>query len=109
MVIVIGAGVAGLAAAAMLAEAGVETQVLEARDRIGGRVHTHHEAGFEAPIELGAEFVHGMVQPTLEIASTAGLLLAEIPGFGRDDDDDRVLGALDPARTPDRTFAAFLD
>ncbi len=80
MVIVIGAGVAGLAAAAMLADAGVETLVLEARDRIGGRVHTHHEPGFEAPIELGAEFVHGMVQPTLEIASAAGLLLAEMVG-----------------------------
>jgi len=80
MVIVIGAGVAGLAAAAALAGAGVETIVLEARDRIGGRVYTHHEPGFEAPIELGAEFVHGMVHPTLEIASAAGLLLAEMTG-----------------------------
>jgi len=118
MVIVIGSGVAGLAAAAMLADAGVETLVLEARDRIGGRVHTHHEPGFEAPIELGAEFVHGMVQPTLEIASTAGLLLAEMAGEPVDVADrdgsffeslGNVLHSLDPNRTPDRTFAAFLD
>jgi monoamine oxidase len=118
MVIVIGAGVAGLAAAAKLADAGVETLVLEARDRIGGRVHTHHELGFEAPIELGAEFVHGMVQPTLEIASAAGLLLAEMVGEPVDVGDrdgsffeslGNVLHALDAHRTPDRTFAAFLD
>ncbi|HXB26352.1 MAG TPA: NAD(P)/FAD-dependent oxidoreductase [Gemmatimonadaceae bacterium] len=118
MVIVIGAGVAGLAAAAMLADAGVETQVLEARDRIGGRVHTHHEPGFEAPIELGAEFVHGMVQPTLAIASAAGLLLAEMVGEQVDVSDrdgsfferlGKVLHSLDANRTPDRTFAAFLD
>ncbi|HTD62662.1 MAG TPA: NAD(P)/FAD-dependent oxidoreductase [Gemmatimonadaceae bacterium] len=118
MVIVIGAGVAGLAAAAMLADAGVETQVLEARDRIGGRVYTHHEPGFEAPIELGAEFVHGMVQPTLEIASAAGLLLAEMVGEQVDVSDrqgsffeslGKVLHSLDANRMPDRTFAAFLD
>jgi len=109
MVIVIGAGVAGLAAAAMLTDAGVETVVVEARDRIGGRVHTHHEAGLEAPIELGAEFVHGMVQPTLEIASAAGLLLAEITDQRVEAEYDPVMHALDAHRTPDRTFAAFLD
>jgi monoamine oxidase len=109
MVIVIGAGVAGLAAAAMLTNAGVETVVVEARDRIGGRVYTHHEVGFEAPIELGAEFVHGMVQPTLAIASAAGLLLAEITGERPEADYDPVMHALDAHRTHDRTFAAFLD
>jgi monoamine oxidase len=116
-VIVIGAGVAGLAAAATLADAGVETVVLEARDRIGGRIYTRHESGFEAPIELGAEFVHGMVQPTLDIASAAGLLLAEMTGQHEAADRDdrfyeqlgRVMHALDGARTPDRSFAAFLD
>ena len=116
MVIVIGAGVAGLAAAAMLTDAGVETLVLEARDRIGGRVYTRHEPGFEAPIELGAEFVHGMVRPTLELASAAGLTLAEMVGEPVDVEGDgsffdrlgRVLHALDVNRTPDRTFAEFL-
>jgi monoamine oxidase len=122
MVIVIGAGVAGLATAAMLTDAGVETMVLEARDRIGGRIHTVHEPGLEAPIELGAEFVHGMVHPTLEMVSAAGLLLAEMTGEHVALEDGhvapaqsffrslgRVLHALDPERRPDRTFTAFLD
>src|SRR5437868_4164591 len=58
-VIVIGAGVAGLAAADLLRRAGRSVIVLEARDRIGGRVHTVRPAGWPVPIEAGAEFVHG--------------------------------------------------
>ena len=56
-VIVIGAGAAGLAAAVRLTRAGVNVQLIEARDRIGGRIWTTGEHG--VPIELGAEFVHG--------------------------------------------------
>jgi len=56
-VIVIGAGVAGLIAAVKLAEAGCCVTVLEASDRVGGRIRTEH-AG-DAAIELGAEFIHG--------------------------------------------------
>ncbi|MBI2389251.1 MAG: FAD-dependent oxidoreductase [Deltaproteobacteria bacterium] len=56
-VIVIGAGVAGLAAARRLTRAGVDTTVVEARDRLGGRVFTAHDA--HGPFELGAEFIHG--------------------------------------------------
>jgi monoamine oxidase len=58
-VLVIGAGLAGLAAARRMADAGRRVIVLEARDRIGGRVHTVHESGWPAPVEAGAEFVHG--------------------------------------------------
>jgi monoamine oxidase len=58
-VVVIGAGAAGLAAAARLGEAGRSVLLLEARDRIGGRIWTRHEPGVAAPIELGAEFIHG--------------------------------------------------
>ncbi len=57
-VLVIGAGIAGLSAAWHLNEAGVSATVLEARDRIGGRVWTDRDfAGF--PVEFGAEFIHG--------------------------------------------------
>ena len=54
---VVGAGVAGLAAARDLADAGLEVIVLEARDRIGGRVATIRPDGWEMPVELGANWV----------------------------------------------------
>jgi monoamine oxidase len=63
-VVVIGAGVAGLAAARELRRAGRSVAVLEARDRAGGRIHTLRLPGWPVPIEAGAEFVHGR-PPTL--------------------------------------------
>ena len=56
MVIVIGAGFAGLEAAATVAAAGREVRVLEARKRVGGRVHSQRLPN-GAVIELGAEFI----------------------------------------------------
>jgi monoamine oxidase len=58
-VIVIGAGAAGLVAASELAEAGFSVIVLEARERMGGRIYTLHDPRQQFPIELGAEFIHG--------------------------------------------------
>ncbi|MDF3059742.1 MAG: amine oxidase [Rariglobus sp.] len=58
-VIVIGAGVAGLAAAGELGRHGLSVLVLEARARIGGRVCSLAPRGWTQPVELGAEFVHG--------------------------------------------------
>jgi monoamine oxidase len=55
-VTVIGAGFAGLAAADALARSGVEVTVLEARDRVGGRVWSR-TLGNGAVVEMGAEFV----------------------------------------------------
>lgn len=57
-VIVIGAGISGLAAACRLAGSGLSVTVLEARDRIGGRIFTKRNSA--SAIELGAEFIHGM-------------------------------------------------
>src|SRR6266508_3755865 len=58
-ILVIGAGAAGLSAARELSAAGAQVNVLEARERVGGRVYTMHDSSPVLPIELGAEFVHG--------------------------------------------------
>lgn len=63
-VIIIGAGVAGLSAGQALRSAGIEPLILEARERIGGRINTDHTHG---PVELGAEFIHGEHATTWEI------------------------------------------
>jgi len=73
-VIVVGAGASGLAAARDLADRGADVLVVEARDRIGGRVHTLR--GFaDEPIELGAMVVHGERAVTVDIVREAGLTL----------------------------------
>jgi monoamine oxidase len=77
-IIIVGAGAAGLAAARELARAGREAVVLEARDRIGGRVFTHREQSSPVPIELGAEFVHGRSPAVGKIATAANLQLYEV-------------------------------
>lgn len=56
-VIVIGAGASGLAAARLLVDSDVEVTMLEARDRIGGRVWT--DASLGVPLDLGASWIHG--------------------------------------------------
>src|SRR5262245_58603790 len=79
-VIVIGAGAAGLAAARNLAMAGVQVTILEARDRIGGRVDTVRDPLFPIPIERGAEFVHGRPPEIQEIIDAEGLVLGTFEG-----------------------------
>lgn len=65
-VLVVGAGAAGLAVADALATAGRRVLVLEARNRLGGRVHAVRPRGFPLPIERGAEFVHGTLAATMD-------------------------------------------
>ncbi len=65
-VLVIGAGIAGLACARDLHDAGVEVTVLEARDRIGGRTYTNRDF-CNIPVEFGGEFVHGDKVATWEL------------------------------------------
>jgi monoamine oxidase len=79
-VLVIGAGAAGLAAAHLLSGSGVSVTVLEARDRIGGRIYTTRPEGTDLPVELGADFVHGRPHETFAIAQSAGLRLYEFAG-----------------------------
>jgi monoamine oxidase len=58
-VIVLGGGVAGLAAARRLVGAGLRVLLVEGRRRLGGRIETVREPPWPIPVELGAEFVHG--------------------------------------------------
>ena len=63
---VIGAGIAGLTAARDLQDAGFDVVVVEARDRIGGRINTVTDKDWPFPIELGAAFVRRTGQTTLD-------------------------------------------
>lgn len=67
----IGAGMAGLTAARQLAEAGRRVLVLEARDRVGGRILTLRDQG--EILELGAEFIHGRPAELWNLIHEAGL------------------------------------
>jgi monoamine oxidase len=72
-VIIIGGGAAGLMTAYELSKHNVQVTVLEAKDRLGGRIHTLNNSSFSQPIELGAEFIHGDLPLTLSLLHDAGL------------------------------------
>jgi polyamine oxidase len=75
-VVVVGAGMAGLAAARSLADEGVRVTVLEARERIGGRVWTNGSLG--VPIDLGAAWIHGTDgNPMVGLAAEVGAKTVE--------------------------------
>ena len=77
-VVVIGAGVAGLACAQALCEAGLRVTILEARSRVGGRIWTVHPSLTSAPVELGAEFIHGLPREVWQIVERADLQTQEL-------------------------------
>lgn len=116
-ILVLGAGIAGLAAARTLAEAGQRVLLLEARDRVGGRILTAHVLGLTLPVELGAEFVHGRPPELLALIREAGLTLIErkgdflcyengsLDGCGLEE-SFHILDEL--PEEPDQTFDEFL-
>ena len=79
-VIIIGAGAAGLSAAAALGKAGVSVTLLEARDRIGGRMFTLLDPKLQAPIELGAEFIHGRPHEIWNLLKSHNVQITEMDG-----------------------------
>jgi len=123
-VVIIGAGAAGLAAAHELAQAGRSVLLLEARDRIGGRIWTRHEIDAAAPIELGAEFIHGQIPQTLghllhevgqDALNTEGSHWTLLHGKRQNRAEDlfgqvqRALKTADLTRKPDTSFQEFLE
>ncbi|MDH2442823.1 NAD(P)/FAD-dependent oxidoreductase [Amnibacterium sp. CER49] len=75
-VVVVGAGVAGLTAARLLAAAGRRVVVLEARDRVGGRVVTDRSDGLVT--DLGASWIHGVAgSPVAAAAEAFGMRTVE--------------------------------
>ncbi|MFE6158748.1 flavin monoamine oxidase family protein [Streptomyces sp. NPDC056486] len=71
-VIVIGAGMAGLAAARKLTDEGKKVVVVEARDRIGGRMFTDRTS-MPVPVDLGCEWIHGRDASTWDLVRKLGL------------------------------------
>jgi monoamine oxidase len=99
-VVIVGAGVAGLAAAARLGARGLDVVVVEARARAGGRVHTHRGDGWPVPLEEGAEFVHGR-DPTL-----LRLLRRAKAHLDPHEEVHWIVGRDGKLRHDDQTFAA---
>jgi monoamine oxidase len=121
-VLIVGAGAAGLAAARELSFSKLSVIVLEARDRIGGRINTHVDPELEAPIELGAEFVHGKPPELLKLADRTRLTLHEVPNVHwyfhnavlskSNEFWSNIESAMDELaeyKGPDEPFAEFLD
>jgi monoamine oxidase len=79
--------VAGLEAARLLADAGKRVVIIEARERIGGRIFTEHVSmgsGFDpVSVELGAEFIHGLPPATWNLIQDAQLETYELEGEQR--------------------------
>ncbi|MFT4214117.1 MAG: NAD(P)/FAD-dependent oxidoreductase [Microbacterium sp.] len=95
--IVVGAGVAGLSAARLLSAAGRHVVVLEARDRIGGRVHTERDGGDVT--DLGASWIHGIEDSVVAAAATAfGMRTVEFT-VGGYQSDSRPIAHYDPSGT----------
>jgi len=91
--VIIGAGAAGLAAARTLHDAGHAVTILEARDRIGGRVWTDYDLA-PHPIELGAEFIHGTEVMTWDLLKRYGLDYRPTP------EDENVYARLNGKLAP---------
>lgn len=93
-VLVLGAGMSGLGAARELIAAGFEVVVLEARDRVGGRVWTHDLAG--VPVDCGAGWIEGATgNPLTELTRSLGVTtqVDEDTWWFHDEDGSRVSGS----------------
>ncbi|MFT6657368.1 FAD-dependent oxidoreductase [Maritalea sp.] len=115
-VAIIGAGIAGLAAARALADEGYNVTVFEARNRIGGRVWTEQSLGI--PLDLGASWIHGLKgNPLTKIAKDIGAELLPTDyenyitrnGNGIIDDEDQLPDWFEQVTALEHEYAADID
>jgi monoamine oxidase len=119
--LIVGAGAAGLVAAAELGKHRGSVCLLEARDRVGGRIFTRREAGIALPVELGAEFIHGRSPATLAWLAKSNTAIVDATGErwtlcdGKPEPADNVFEqmkrGLSNVKRPrkDLPFSEFLD
>jgi monoamine oxidase len=80
-VIIIGGGVAGLSAAKKLCSQKKQVVILEARNRLGGRIHTISPVAFpELALECGAEFIHGNLPYTIGLLQEYNIPFHKVEG-----------------------------
>jgi monoamine oxidase len=113
--------VAGLSAARALSDEGLSVIVLEARDRIGGRIFTRRISSFPVPIELGAEFIHGEPREIWDVVDAAGLTAVEVPDSHWQSLDgalkesafwprwESIVRQMREAGAPDQSFRRFIE
>lgn len=119
-VMIVGAGISGLAAASKLAQSGLSILMLEARDRIGGRILTRTVPGCDVPVELGAEFIHGRPPEIWEPLQENETEIIEVEGRNWCSENgslspceffseiDSILNQMDDSE-PDESFLDFLE
>jgi monoamine oxidase len=119
-VIILGAGAAGLAAGAQLGRAGLKILIVEARDRVGGRMFTMYDSATNARVELGAEFVHGKPPEICNLVKKHNLRVREVAGdnwcFQKGElcpcdffsEVSALLEKMDD-RSPDESFLDFIE
>jgi monoamine oxidase len=95
-VAIVGAGAAGLAAARILSQHGISVVVLEARERIGGRLYTCEDPGLPVAVELGAEFIHGCPDETFALLREAGTVAIDTGGTAFSYDGGELREREDP-------------
>ncbi|MET0780738.1 MAG: NAD(P)/FAD-dependent oxidoreductase [Microbacterium sp.] len=107
--IVVGAGVAGLSAARVLAREGREVVVLEARDRVGGRVVTDRR--YDLATDLGASWIHGITDsPVAAAAKAFGMRTVEFTVGGYQPDSRPIAyHGPDGKRLSDAAAQGFID
>ncbi|UNB54445.1 NAD(P)/FAD-dependent oxidoreductase [Mycolicibacterium sp. YH-1] len=93
--VVVGAGVAGVTVANLLGRAGQRVIVVEARDRVGGRIWTDRSAGF--CVDLGASWIHGVDgNPLTDLVEAFGIDTMEFT-VGAFQPDGRPIANYDPS------------